>query len=161
MNDSQSIKSTLPEAVEPVSRRVFVRAAIAGAGLCYAAAIGYPIYRYLKWPVEKAAAEAAVTEVTLRDAHKLPKGSALMFKFGSKPTLLIHHLDDTWVALTAVCTHLGCTVEYQPEKNIIHCACHDGSYDPKTGSNISGPPPKPLKSYKVAVTEAGVVVSRT
>ncbi len=58
--------------------------ALGAAGVCYAAAIGYPVYRYLASPVEKAEANAAVTEVTLPDAQKLPAGSALMFKFGSQ-----------------------------------------------------------------------------
>ncbi|MCX7824061.1 MAG: Rieske (2Fe-2S) protein, partial [Verrucomicrobiae bacterium] len=124
-------------------------------------ALGYPIYRYLKSPVEKAAQEAAVTEVTLKDAQKLPAGSALMFRFGSKPSLLIHHSDGTWTALSAVCTHLGCTVQYQAEKQRIFCACHGGVYDPKDGRNVSGPPPKPLRRYEVKVTDAAVVVSRT
>jgi cytochrome b6-f complex iron-sulfur subunit len=161
MNESQSSISPASPAPEQASRRTFFRVALTGAGACYAAAVGYPVYRYLASPVEKSAAEAAVTEVTLRDAEKLPKGSALMFKFGAKPTMLIHHSDGTWVALTAVCTHLGCTVQYQPEQNVIRCACHGGTYNPTTGANVSGPPPKPLKLYKVAVTNAGVVVSRT
>jgi cytochrome b6-f complex iron-sulfur subunit len=83
-----------------------------------------------------------------------------MFKFGTSPAMLIHHQDGTWVALTAVCTHLGCTVQYEPQANRIHCACHCGVYDPRTCSNVSGPPPKPLKRFKVAVNEAGVEVSR-
>lgn len=144
-----------------LSRRVFVRVAMGGVGLCYAAAIGYPVYRYLASPIEMAAAASAVTEVTLPDAQKLPKGSVLMFKFGAKPALLIHHLDDTWVAFSAVCTHLGCTVEFEPAKERIHCACHGGEYDPHTGANVGGPPPRPLQRYNVTVSEEGVVVSRT
>jgi cytochrome b6-f complex iron-sulfur subunit len=75
--------------------------------------------------------------------------------------MLIHHLDNTWVALTAVCTHLGCTVQYESQANRIHCACHGGVYDSHTGANVSGPPPKPLKLFKVAVNDAGVEVSRS
>ena len=107
-----------------------------------------------------ASSQAAVTEVTLKDAEKMPAGSVLMFKFGPAPAMLIHHADNTWVALTAVCTHLGCTVQYEPQLNRIHCACHGGVYDPRTGANVSGPPPKPLKQFKVAVSETGVEVSR-
>ena len=129
------------------SRRGFLVAAGA-AGLCYVAALGYPVYRYLASPAEMAANEAAVTEVTLKDAEKLPAGSALMFKFGSSPAMLIHHKDNTWTALTAVCTHLGCTVQYEPDMNRIHCACHGGVYDPRTGANVSGPPPRPLSDSK-------------
>ncbi len=149
------------EPAEPSSRRKFVKVALSGAGLCYFAGIGYPVYRYLASPVEKAAATSAVTEVTLADAHKLPLGSALMFKFGSRPSLLIHHEDDSWVALSAICSHLGCTVQYQPGQRRIFCACHGGVYDAKSGQNISGPPPKPLSSFKVALTGTGVLVSRS
>ena len=83
-----------------------------------------------------------------------------MFKFGSRPAMLIHHTDDQWVALIAVCKHLGCTVQYQPDKDRIYCACHGGVYNAYTGGNISGPPPKPLDRLVVKLTEAAVVVSR-
>ena len=143
----------------PTTRRGFMFAAGA-ASTCYAAALGYPIYKYLASPVEQAQASSAISEVTLKDAHKLAAGSALMFKFGSAPAMLIHHSDGRWVALTAVCTHLGCTVQYEADQDRIHCACHGGVYNPYTGANVSGPPPKPLKTYKVAVNDTGVVVSR-
>jgi len=148
------------KAEESVTRRLFLSAAGA-AGLCYVGALAYPIYRYLASPVEMAQNATAITEVMLKDAQKLPAGSVLMFKFGSSPALLIHHQDRTWVSFSAVCTHLGCTVQFEPDANRIHCACHGGVYDSRTGANVSGPPPKPLTPYKVAVTEAGVEVSRT
>ncbi len=143
-----------------VTRQTFLRVALGGVGAVYAAGMAYPVYRYVASPVEKAAKESAVTEVTLKDAQKLAPGSALMFKFGSKPSMLIHHDDGSWTALTAVCTHLGCTVHYEEDKKRIHCACHGGVYDPKTGGNVSGPPPKPLKRYEVRVTDTAVVVSK-
>jgi cytochrome b6-f complex iron-sulfur subunit len=144
---------------ESVTRRLFM--GLAGvAGVAYAAAIAYPIYRYLDTPVEMALSAAAVTEVTLKDAQKLEKGAALMFKFDPKPGILIHHEDGTWTALSAVCTHLGCTVQYEPDLKRIHCNCHGGNYDPYTGLNVSGPPPKPLTRYKTTVNDTGVLVSR-
>ena len=132
---------------EVATRRAFLAAAGA-AGLCYTAALAYPIYRYLASPTEMEMSETAVTEVTLKDAQKLPLGSVLMFKFGTRP------------AMTAVCTHLGCTVQYEPQADRIHCACHGGVYNPYTGANVSGPPPKPLKLFKVAVNATGVDISR-
>ena len=62
-----------------------------------------------------ASSATAVTEVSLKDAQKLPAGSVLMFKFGTAPAMLIHHQDGTWASLSAVCTHLGCTVQYEPQ----------------------------------------------
>ena len=140
-------------------RRGFLAAA-GVAGAAYLAALAYPVYRYLASPIEQSAAASAVTEVTLKDAQKLSPGSVLMFKFGTQPAMLIHHKDGSWVGLGAVCSHLGCTVQYQPGPNRIHCFCHGGEYDPQTGTNIGGPPPKPLKKYVVKVAEDSVVVSR-
>ncbi|MGC8743182.1 MAG: ubiquinol-cytochrome c reductase iron-sulfur subunit [Verrucomicrobiia bacterium] len=145
---------------EKVSRRTFSRIALGAAGLCYAAMLGYPIYRYLESPVEKAAKEAAVKEILLKDAHKLAPGAGMIFKFGARPAWLIHHKDGSWIALDAVCTHLGCTVKYEEQNNRIFCECHGGTYDPMSGKNIAGPPPRPLKQYKVQVTDSGVIVSR-
>ncbi len=154
-------KNIVPAAPEDLTtRRLFFGVATA-AGIGYAAAIGYPVYRYLASPIEENAAASAVTEVALRDAQKLPAGSALMFKFGSQPAMLIHHRDNTWTALGAVCTHLGCTVQYVPARDVIHCNCHGGEYDPHTGQNISGPPPRPLKRFVVKLNDEAAVVSRT
>jgi cytochrome b6-f complex iron-sulfur subunit len=153
--------SNLNGLTEPMERRTFLKVAIGTLGAVYAGAVGYPIYRYLASPVEEAALEGAVNEVTLDNALELPRNAALMFKFGSGPAMLIHQDDDTWTALSAVCTHLGCTPSYQPDKKIIYCPCHGGIYDPRTGANISGPPPKPLTEYKVRIANGKVTVSRT
>jgi cytochrome b6-f complex iron-sulfur subunit len=145
---------------EEMSRRGFVKTAVLGVGLAYAGAIGYPVYRYLNSPVEKAIVASAVKEVTLEGAEKIALGTALMFKFGARPAMLIHHKDGSWLALDAVCTHLGCTVSFDPENDRIFCACHGGVYDAKTGENVAGPPPKPLAKYEVAVGTGSVTVKR-
>ena len=147
------------EEEEPRTRRLFLGAA-GVAGACYVAALGYPVYRYMASPIDLEAGQAAITQVSLKDAQKLAPGTAMMFKFGVSPALLIHFTDNTWVALGAVCTHLGCTVQYQPERHRIYCACHGGQYDPRTGKNVAGPPPKPLPKYNVAVGADAVVVSK-
>lgn len=161
MSEITASPTMVPEDLgERNTRRAFLAAAGA-AGICYAAALAYPVYRYLASPSEMALNETAVTEVTLKDAQKLPAGSALMFKFGPSPAMLIHHQDGRWIALSAVCSHLGCTVQYEAQADRIHCACHGGVYDAYTGANVSGPPPRPLKLFKVAVNDSGVEVSRT
>jgi cytochrome b6-f complex iron-sulfur subunit len=145
-----------------LTRRAFARAAFGGVGLCYAAVVGYPVYRFLKSPVQKAQAAAAVTEVTLAEAQKLPVGGALAFRFGVEPCLLLHLAEGKWVALSAKCTHLGCTVKYEPAKKRIFCACHGGVYDPESGRNVAGPPPKPLRSFVVKeVAAGGLTISRS
>ena len=127
---------------------------------CYAAAIGYPVYRYLATPAVRARAEGQVTTVAIPEKNLPGAGSATMFLFGSRPSLLIHHQDGSFVAFDAVCTHLGCTVRFEPQNNRIFCPCHGGTYDMNSGAVIAGPPPKPLRSYRVEVTDGNVVVSR-
>ncbi len=145
---------------EGLPRRAFVKIGMGAIGAGYAAAIGYPIYAYLSTPAQRAAEASVVTQTALDGADKLPVGSAMMFKFGVKPALLIHHKDGSWVALSAVCTHLGCTVRFESDKDRIFCACHGGVYDAKTGSNVSGPPPNPLTAYKVEVQDGRIVVAK-
>jgi cytochrome b6-f complex iron-sulfur subunit len=162
--EQHPVDSIAPDPNEVRTRRAFLIAAGAAgvAGLVYTGFFVYPIYRYLASPEEMAMEATAVTSVALgADYRQLPMGMAKMFKFGSSPALLIHHTDDRWIAMTAVCTHLGCTVQYEPQADRIHCACHGGVYNPYTGANVSGPPPKPLKLFKVAVNETGVEVSRS
>ena len=140
------------ESCESVTRRRLVGA---GFGVCaagYAAAIGYPISRYLAAPVRRAASRSAVTEVALPEADQLEPGRALMFMFGTRPAVLIHHQDDSWVCFDAVCTHLHCTVKFQPDKERIYCACHGGVYDPKTGDAVAGPPPQGLTRFNIRDT---------
>ncbi|MBI4556972.1 MAG: Rieske (2Fe-2S) protein [Candidatus Hydrogenedentes bacterium] len=142
------------------TRRAFVRLMLSAVGAAYAGLIAYPIYRFLGAPARRAEGMAAVTQVTVQDGERLRANEAKMFRFGTRPAMLIHHADNTWVAFDAVCTHLGCTVQFQADKQRIHCACHGGTYDMHTGRNIGGPPPKPLKAYKVEMKDGQVVVSR-
>ena len=145
---------------EILGRREFTRTAVAGVGACYMAAIGYPVYRYLATPAREAASLAAVSEVALPKGDLPEAGAALMFRFGTKPALLIHHKDGSMVCFDAICTHLACTVQFQPDEGRIFCACHGGQYDMHTGANVAGPPPKPLKPYTVEVNDENVIIRR-
>jgi cytochrome b6-f complex iron-sulfur subunit len=145
---------------DEITRRSFLGIGAGAVGLVYVGAIGYPVYKYLATPAQRSAEAGKITETALEGADKIPVNSALMFKFGTKPAMLIRHSETEYAAFNAVCTHLGCTVSYEPENSRIHCACHGGVYNPKTGANVSGPPPKPLTQYKVEVFDGRVVVAK-
>jgi len=57
---------------------------------------------------------------------------------------------------SAVCSHLGCLVNYHKDKSKFICPCHGGEYD-LTGKNIAGPPPAPLTKLPHKL-ENGVVL---
>lgn len=129
-------------------------------GACYAGAVGYPVYRYLAAPAVRARAEGLVKTVAIPEKNLPGVGTALMFLFGTRPSLLIHHEDGHYTAFDAVCSHLGCTVRFEPQNHRIFCPCHGGTYDVNTGEVVAGPPPRGLKVYKVEVADGNVVVSR-
>ena len=59
--------------------------------------------------------------------------------------------------LSAVCSHLGCLVNYRKESKEFVCPCHGEKYD-ISGKNIEGPPPAPLTAYPVEVKNGMVMV---
>jgi len=64
----------------------------------------------------------------------------------------------TYVALSSICTHQGCTVNYSSGSKQFSCPCHGGLFD-ITGKVLGGPPPSPLTQYKVAVTGTTLTIS--
>ncbi len=59
--------------------------------------------------------------------------------------------------LSAVCSHLGCLVNYRKESKEFVCPCHGGKYD-ISGKNIEGPPPAPLTTYPVEIKNGMVMI---
>jgi cytochrome b6-f complex iron-sulfur subunit len=47
-------------------------------------------------------------------------------------------------------------VLYQHDKERIYCPCHEGVFDPASGQNLAGPPPRPLNGIKVEVRDNAV-----
>lgn len=60
-------------------------------------------------------------------------------------------------ALSAVCTHLGCITGFRSSAGLIACPCHGSEFDPKDGSVISGPAPKPLPSFEIRMSDQGAL----
>jgi cytochrome b6-f complex iron-sulfur subunit len=58
-------------------------------------------------------------------------------------------------ALSAVCTHLGCTVDRAEEG--FHCPCHGSRFDPD-GRNVSGPAPRALPWRPLSLAGDGSLV---
>lgn len=79
---------------------------------------------------------------------------------GSKivQTLLIVNTGTSYVALSSVCTHESCTVNYISSAGNIQCPCH-GSQFSTTGSVIVGPAASPLTSYQIS--KAGNILTIT
>lgn len=135
--------------------------ALLGVGVATSAAAAlYPLMRFLVPPAGGEPSTASVVAARLAD---MKANSGIIFPFGTRPAILVRTADGEFKAFSAVCTHLECTVQYKADVSQIWCACHNGFYD-LSGNVASGPPPRPLESYAVAVRgEPGreeIVVSR-
>lgn len=101
------------------------------------------------------------TTVKLGPPDDFPDG----LKFLPDERLFVFREGKTFYAISAVCTHLGCTVRAealpQPETAEVNgrpvrlthrylCPCHGSRYR-GDGQNVSGPAPRPLAWYRLTV----------
>lgn len=137
-------------------RRGFVETLLGGGFLATTIAFIYPVVRYLVPPRVSDLGNDSVVAARVGD---LKPNTGKVFRFGSRPAILVRSADGEYHALSAVCTHLGCTVQYRDDTKRIWCACHNGTYD-LNGRNISGPPPRPLEQFDVQVRGDEIFVLR-
>ncbi|WP_273845074.1 ubiquinol-cytochrome c reductase iron-sulfur subunit [Rubrobacter calidifluminis] len=98
------------------------------------------------------------TGKAIAKARDVPPGSAVKFTSSGQPAVLIHLKTGRFVAYSAVCTHMGCTVAYQKSSGDLVCPCHGSVYDPAHGAKVlRGPAPRPLPKIPVKM-EGGEVV---
>ena len=58
-------------------------------------------------------------------------------------------------AFSAICTHQGCTVEYDRPDRVLICPCHSAVFDPASDAQVlQGPPPVPLTKLPIVVDQA-------
>jgi len=66
-------------------------------------------------------------------------------------------VEDDVLALSEVCTHLGCRVPYIDENTRFECPCH-GSKFTREGNYIEGPAPRGMDEYATEVVEGVIVI---
>ncbi|MBI2838482.1 MAG: ubiquinol-cytochrome c reductase iron-sulfur subunit [Acidobacteria bacterium] len=65
--------------------------------------------------------------------------------------------DEGFFALSAKCTHLGCTPNWIETEGKFKCPCHGSGFDP-AGVNFEGPAPRPLERFRIAMDENGRIL---
>ncbi len=66
----------------------------------------------------------------------------------SNDIIIIRNGENSYLALSKICTHQGCEVSYNHSSGELPCPCH-GSKFSTTGSVITGPAETALKTYAV------------
>jgi menaquinol-cytochrome c reductase iron-sulfur subunit len=140
------------------SRRRFLSKLGLGALIAALGGQAYAIFRSL------------VPNVLYEPDQKFKVGSPDKFSEGGSfledKRLFIFRNQNTFHAISAACTHLGCTVKMQklnqPKKVSVgdkeieeqyefHCPCHGSKYY-GDGTNYAGPAPRPLDHFKIELS---------
>lgn len=89
---------------------------------------------------------------------ELRVGGAKTFDYpeGSSPRLLVRTGPRDFVAYDQQCTHLQCPVVPVVEKGKLHCPCHNGWFDLRTGAPTAGPPQRRLPRILLEVQDQTV-----
>ena len=148
--ESTVIKNTPASGPESrfVSRRHFIQLGAAAMGAAWLGML-------VRAGINSSQAEGASGPVTFPLAE-LPVGGTKSFVYAGAPSIAIR-TPESIRAFSLVCTHLGCTVLWQPGETEFFCPCHDGRFD-QFGEVISGPPPLPLEQLPVTVEGETVIV---
>ena len=101
------------------------------------------IFAYI-FPAKK---EKTYHKYLVAKVGEIPVGKAKKITVSKKPAFVVH-LEDGYKVFSSVCTHLGCIVRWEENKNRFYCPCHQGVFS-TTGEVVSGPPPRALDKYEV------------
>jgi menaquinol-cytochrome c reductase iron-sulfur subunit len=150
------------EEKEQVNRRNFLSFAIWGIGTLISAGMGIPAIAFIIGP----AINRSNTQewIRLGPISKIELRTPTLFKFTiqrksgwivNEEEVSVYTLTDNgrdFVAMSNICSHLGCRVRWISEQEQFFCPCHNGIFD-KEGKVVSGPPPRPLDRFDVKVED--------
>jgi cytochrome b6-f complex iron-sulfur subunit len=124
-----------------LSRRGFVSASAAGL-LVMGCAGGK------KMKTVPSKQEGDIVEVEIDKVAELgtPGGMIAVEPKGMKPVLVMRLENQQFRAMSMKCTHLGCTVRWDNEEQLLRCPCH-GSRFKDDGSVAKGPAKRALAQY--------------
>ena len=73
-------------------------------------------------------------------------GGVLTFAYPGEhdDCVLVRLAERELLAFSQKCTHLSCAVRPLVDRGVIHCPCHEGYFDLRSGRPIAGPPNRPL-----------------
>lgn len=128
--------------------------------------LSIPIVRYVLHPVFEGAASTdnwidagAMSDVPVGEPQKkilsITERDGWAERIAEKAVWVLRNPDDNLTIYTAVCPHLGCTINWKTESKNFNCACHQSYFD-LAGKLTSGPSPRAMDTLEHKV-EGGVL----
>ena len=91
--------------------------------------------------------------IDLTDAANQPltsAGGAMLIDMAGDTIMVVRASDTQVVAVSAICTHAGCSMDYAAGQKVLDCPCH-GSQFATDGSVLRGPAVRPLRVHNVTM----------
>jgi len=144
------------------NRRDFLALGTAAIGALISAGMAIPAVAYIIGPALQRRSEQEW--IALGAASKVELGTPTLFKVTierqtgwilDQQELSVYVLTEdgrNYIAMSNICTHLGCRVRWIGEEDQFFCPCHNAAFD-KDGEVVNGPPPRGLDRYEVKVEE--------
>jgi Rieske Fe-S protein len=132
------------EGEDEVTRREFARYLVLASAAFAVGSVGVAAWTTLR-PINRGDARPIVAEAAL------PEGGAHLFRYPTEldPAILVRLPGGELRAFSQKCTHLGCVVTFDRDREQMLCPCHDGAFDAKNGFVLAGPPQRPLARIAV------------
>jgi cytochrome b6-f complex iron-sulfur subunit len=135
-----------------MERRRFLNLLLTLLGLTAVGSFAYSLVRYIAPAGEKTKSKQIILKKS-----EIPIGDARDIALDSTPVMVINRSGMGFIALSRVCTHLGCLVDYDQAQKRIVCPCHGAIFDLE-GNVLSGPPPRPLPKFPLKVEGESIVI---
>jgi menaquinol-cytochrome c reductase iron-sulfur subunit len=139
-----------------LNRRQFFNTAVNAVGAVVTAIVAVPIAGYFIDPALKRATGAAnwvkltaltgLTDVPAAFTISADRVEGFMKQRVNATVYAFKGADGKAVALSNICTHLGCPVAWTADAKTFNCPCH-GSVFKADGTVEHGPAPKPLPAF--------------
>jgi Rieske Fe-S protein len=140
---------------EPPSRRQFIgilsRAFIGLWGIGIAGVVG----AYLRPRGHGERVAERIVPAGMLDDYRVGEGR--LVRHGTRPFFVVRLDHERVVALSAVCTHVRCILEFDRAARGLVCPCHAGRFD-LAGNVLGGPPSRALPTYAVSVRAGEIFV---
>ena len=135
-----------------MKRRAFLKKVAAALGLTSLFAFVYPAIRFLSPSSIMESGEKV--KINKRD---LKGASSMDITVNSTPVVVINRGALGIVALSRVCTHLGCLVAYSESRGKLVCPCHAAEFN-LDGKVLAGPAPRALEPVAVTIEGDSIII---
>ena len=160
---SESPNRTQPESP---ARRSFLTGLLAAGSATVGAILAVPLVRFTLHPVLARTTEKSWSDVGNADEFQnlgapvkklvtIEQRDGWRKTTAEKPVYVSKDAKGELIVLSAVCTHLGCTVPWVEKDTNFICPCHLGTFAPD-GKLLAGPPPRDMDRLESKI-EDGVL----